>query len=113
MPRGTYPRVGIRLTIECRAFYMRPGKVTIARQLRRAAVACAAAVALTIVMTWPLAAGMRSQGRSTGGGDGLFSVWNVAWVARTLVSDPANLFNANIFFPHRRTLAFSAANLGA
>src|SRR5262245_41450917 len=31
----------------------------------------------------------------------------MAWVARTLPSDPRNLFNANIFFPEKRTLAYS------
>jgi len=37
----------------------------------------------------------------------------VAWVARTLVADPRGLYDANIFYPHRGTLAYSEANLGA
>ena len=45
--------------------------------------------------------------------DGQFSIWNVAWVARTLIADPGNLFNANIFYPHQQTLAFSENNLAA
>ena len=45
-------------------------------------------------------------------GDGQFSIWNVAWVARTLVVDPLHVFDANIFYPHRWTLAYSEANLG-
>src|SRR6202158_3056116 len=46
-------------------------------------------------------------------GDGRFSIWNVAWVARTLVVDPLHVFDANIFYPHRWTLAYSESNLGA
>ena len=64
-------------------------------------------------MTWPLARGLGSLGRSTGGGDGLYSVWNVAWVAHALVIDPLHLYDANIFYPHRRALAFSEANIVA
>ena len=64
-------------------------------------------------MTWPLARGMSSLGRSTGGGDGLYSVWNVTWVAHALVTSPARLYDANIFYPHPLALAFSEANIGA
>ena len=45
--------------------------------------------------------------------DGLWSIWNVAWVARTIVADPLDLFDANIFYPHRRALAYSEANIVA
>jgi hypothetical protein len=65
-----------------------------------------------IVLTWPM---MRSPGTLArmDSYDGKFSVWNVAWVAHALVSDPANIFNANIFYPHTDTLAYSEANLVA
>ena len=92
---------------------MERGPDTFGARARRAAILFGAAVGLAIMMTWPLAAGMTALGRSTGGGDGLFSVWNVAWVARTIVVDPVHLFDANIFYPHRATLAYSEANLGA
>jgi hypothetical protein len=46
-------------------------------------------------------------------GDAQFSVWNVAWVAHSLVDDPRHLFDANIFYPHQGTLAYSEANLVA
>lgn len=45
--------------------------------------------------------------------DGKFSVWNVAWVAHSLLTDPANVFNANIFYPHQGTLLYSETNLVA
>ncbi len=83
---------------------------TIAAGWWRAAAGCAAAVALALLMTWPLAAGFGRLGRTTTM-DGLYSTWNIAWVARTIVADPAHLFDANIFSPHRHALAFSEANI--
>jgi len=77
-----------------------------------AVLVVAAALLITVVMTWPLVARGGSAGRIDSG-DGQFSIWNVAWVARTLVVDPRGLYNANIFYPHRGTLAYSEANLGA
>ena len=89
----------------------------------RTALPAIAALALAVVMTWPLAAGLGSLGRTGVGrnadphfgtnGDGMFSLWNVAWVARTIVADPLNLFDANIFHPHRNSLAYSEANIMA
>lgn len=83
---------------------------TIAARAWRAAAVCAAAILLVVLMTWPLAAGFGRLGRTTTM-DGLYSIWNVSWVARTIAADPAGLFDANIFHPHRRALAFSEANL--
>lgn len=58
---------------------------TIAARVLRAAVACTAALA--IVMTWPLATSLERLGRTTTM-DGLYCIWNVAWVARTIVVSP-------------------------
>ena len=101
---------------------MQPEGITAARAWRTALPAIAALV-LAVVMTWPLAAGLGSLGRTGVGrnadphfgtnGDGMFSLWNVAWVARTVVADPFNLFDANIFHPHRDSLAYSEANIVA
>ena len=40
-------------------------------------------------------------------GDYSLNVWAVDWVARTLPTDPTHLFDANIFYPARLTLAYS------
>lgn len=77
-----------------------------------AVLVVAAALLITVVMTWPLAIRGASAGR-VDSGDGQFSIWNVSWVARTLVVDPRGLYDANIFYPHRGTLAWSEANIGA
>jgi hypothetical protein len=63
-------------------------------------------------MTWPLARGLGRLGRTTTM-DGLYSIWNVAWVAHALVTNPAGLFDANIFSPHRNALAYSESNIVA
>jgi len=75
-------------------------------------VAWLTGAALAVVMTWPM---MSAPGQLTrmDSHDGKFSVWNVAWVAHALLTDPVNVFNANIFHPHQGTLAYSEANLVA
>lgn len=84
---------------------------TIARPRERLLIALAG-VALAILMTWPLATGLGRLGRTAPtDADGQFSIWNVSWVARTLVVDPLHVFDANIYAPHKRTLAYSEANL--
>ncbi len=70
------------------------------------------ASAITVIMTWPLAWKAGHAGRIDTN-DGRFSIWNVAWVARALVEQPSGLYDANIFYPHRNTLAYSEANLVA
>jgi hypothetical protein len=64
---------------------------------------------LTIVNTYPLAT---APGSAVGQhGDAMFSVWRLAWVAHQLRTDPRHLFDANIFYPERTTLAYSDAML--
>ena len=79
---------------------------------REAAAVLAAGALLTALFTYPIAFKPGRVGRIDNG-DGQFSIWNVAWVARTLVTDPLHVFDANIFYPHRGTLAYSENNLGA
>ena len=83
------------------------------RLARREWLGClVSASLLAVVLTWPVAAHFASAGRIDTG-DGRFSIWNVSWVAHALSTDPSQLYNANIFYPHRNTLAFSEANLFA
>lgn len=77
------------------------------------ALAAVGAFALAgVVLTWPLA-WRAGAGGPVNTGDGQFSIWNVSWVARALVADPLHVYDANIFAPHRGTLAYSEANLPA
>jgi hypothetical protein len=84
----------------------------VSRRLGEALGVSALAIGLTVVMTWPLPARLAHGGR-TDKGDGLFSIWVVAWVSHALTTEPDRLFDANIFFPEKNTLAYSEANLGA
>lgn len=70
------------------------------------------AAILAVLMTYPLAFGMGHLGRLETG-DGRFSIWNVAWVAHALVTNPSHLLDANIFYPHSGTLLFAESNIGA
>jgi hypothetical protein len=45
--------------------------------------------------------------------DGLFSIWNIAWIDHALLTAPSRLLDANIFYPHTGTLAYSELNLVA
>lgn len=69
--------------------------------------------AFTALLFHPMSFNLGSLTYNPENGDGQFSVWNVAWVARTLVADPRHVFDANIFYPHRWTLAYSEMNLAA
>jgi hypothetical protein len=61
---------------------------------------------LAIVHTWPLATSPGTLSRNDNG-DAQLNEWIMAWVAHQLPRAPARLFNANIFYPARDTLAFS------
>ncbi|HUR20631.1 MAG TPA: hypothetical protein VMZ90_07475 [Vicinamibacterales bacterium] len=67
---------------------------------------------LAVLLTWPMAARLGSAGRIDSG-DARHGIWNVAWVAHALTTHPASLFDANIFYPHQGTLAYSEANIVA
>lgn len=84
-----------------------------AARAARSLILWAVAAALAVAMTWPLAGGLDHLGRTQNSGDARFSVWNVAWVAHALTTAPPAVFDANIFHPHPRSLAFSEANLVA
>jgi len=73
------------------------------RNARSAASALALYAALTIALTWPLAAGLT---RHIPGdfGDPLFTSWVIAWDSTHL---GRGLWNANIFAPHPLALAYS------
>src|SRR5688572_18381759 len=93
---------------------MQPRRQPIGRRVASAALGGVAALALAVAMTWPLAAGFGTFGRTRGvDADGMYAIWNVSWVAHALTSDPRQLFDANIFHPHRWALAFSELNIVA
>jgi hypothetical protein len=82
------------------------------RHARELFVVALIAAVITIAVTWPIAGRFGSAGRIDTG-DGRYSIWNVAWVANALTTNPATLWDANIFFPYNNSLAFSEANVVA
>lgn len=60
---------------------------------------------LTAVMTYPQV--LHLHDRVHDDGDPLFETWILAWVAHQLPRAPARIFDANIFYPERGTLAYS------
>ncbi len=78
---------------------------------RPASRAAALFLVLTVVATYPIATAPASY---TYGDhpDAQLTMWIMAWDAHALGHDPVNLFNANIFHPERRTLAYSETLLG-
>jgi len=72
---------------------------------RFVALAVVVFTSLTAVMTWPQVAHMRDGVHDPG--DPLMVTWVLAWVAHQLPRAPAHLFDANIFYPERNTLAYS------
>ena len=73
---------------------------------RRTALAAALCLLLAVVHTWPLATSPGTLSRNDNA-DAELNEWILAWVAHQLPRSPAHLFDANIFYPERDTLAFS------
>ena len=79
--------------------------------MRRAtAAALLLFVVLSLVLTYPLALHMADTVEDRQ--DALLNVWITAWDGHQLLSDPLDLFDANIFHSYPRTLAYSELLLG-
>jgi hypothetical protein len=66
--------------------------------------------ATTVLQTWPLAAHVADASRNDNG-DAILTEWIISWVAHQAPRNPARLFDANIFYPNTRTLAYSESML--
>jgi hypothetical protein len=81
------------------------------RVLRSPAFICALYGLLALVSTRPLW-GHLTTAVPSDIGDPLLNTWILAWDGHALLTDPAHLFDANIFFPLKDTLAYSEHLLG-
>jgi hypothetical protein len=70
-----------------------------------------AGIALAVITTWPLVLHMPSR-IAPDLGDPVRTAWEVAWVGHAILHQPLHLFNANVFYPHQLSLAFSDSLLG-
>ena len=73
---------------------------------RRHAAALAVSAGLAVLHTWPLASDIAGLSRLDNA-DTALNTWIVSWVAHQLPRDPGHVFDAPIFHPERRTLAYS------
>jgi hypothetical protein len=82
-------------------------------QLTRAEIlwAILAGVVLAVIVTWPLVLHLPSR-ISPDLGDPVRTAWQVAWVGHAMLHEPLHLFDANAFYPHPLSLAFSDSLLG-
>jgi hypothetical protein len=99
-------RLGARGAV--RRHRWQPSPALTGRELLLAALA---GVGLAILTTWPLVAHMSSR-ISPDLGDPVRTAWEIAWVGHAMLHDPTHLFNANAFYPHPLSLAFSDSLLG-
>jgi hypothetical protein len=70
-----------------------------------------AGVALAILTTWPLILHLPSR-IAPDLGDPVRTAWEIAWVGHAMLHQPLHLFDANAFYPHPLSLAFSDSLLG-
>jgi len=68
-------------------------------------------IALAALTSWPLILHLPSR-IAPDLGDPVRTTWQVAWVGHAMLHDPLHLFNANAFYPHPFSLAFSDSLLG-
>ena len=66
--------------------------------------------ALTAVMTWPWVLHLRDAVADRG--DPYMISWTLWWDYHQTFTDPLHLFDANVFYPYRYTLAFSENDYG-
>ena len=80
--------------------------------VREVVVACVGACLLSVGMNWPIAAHLGSHiGEDLG--DPVRTAWQLAWQGHAVLHHPLHLWNANAFWPHRETFAFSDSLLAA
>jgi hypothetical protein len=72
-------------------------------------LAGAIGVIFTVFVTWPQAVHLSTHVAAHQ--DAYFSLWRLEWIAHALRTDPRTLFDGNIFYPTRNTLAYSDAML--
>jgi hypothetical protein len=66
--------------------------------------------ALAVLLTWPAAAHLGAVAADLG--DPLLTTWILAWDVHALATAPLRFFDANMFHPHRQTLAYTEHLVG-
>ncbi|OIJ85392.1 hypothetical protein [Streptomyces colonosanans] len=74
-------------------------------------LAAVGSVLLAVLMTWPTARHLATT-IPQDVYDPLLQAWQIAWGGHALATDPADIWDANAFFPERLSLAYSDSLLG-
>jgi hypothetical protein len=90
-----------------------PARWALSPELARAEIlwVVLAGVALAVLTSWPLVLHLPSR-IAPDLGDPVRTAWQVAWVGHAILHDPLHVFDANVFYPHPLSLAFSDSLLG-
>ena len=80
------------------------------RRLLPEVLVCLAFLGLTVVMTWPWVLHLRDH--CSDAGDPYLNSWIMWWDFHQTFHDPLHLFQGNIFYPLKYSLAFSEHNYG-
>lgn len=81
-----------------------------ARRLARELLIFLGFCVLTVVMTWPWVLHLRDAVADRG--DPYMIAWTLWWDYHQTFTDPLHLFDANVFYPYKYTLAFSENDYG-
>jgi hypothetical protein len=81
-------------------------------EVRRAVGVTALYLILTVFLAWPFSIHPGSRVLSAGTDTDLY-IWTLAWDTHAFTHHPLTIFDANIFYPHRYTLAYSENLIGS
>jgi hypothetical protein len=85
---------------------------TVAAETTRRLLAAAAYLVLTFLLTYPLGIHAASTVVGSDADTDLF-IWTLAWNTHAFTSQPLTIFDANIYYPFRHTLAYSENLIGS
>ena len=110
MPRCERPRLGVSEYTE--EYNRRALMGILAGRTREATLVCLLFVLLTLVLAAPLSLSPATHALPLSADTRLF-LWTISWDVEALLHHPLTLFDANIFYPEPRTLAYSEHILGS
>ncbi|MFA6272514.1 MAG: hypothetical protein WC693_05445 [Patescibacteria group bacterium] len=79
--------------------------------LKRNSLAVVIFLLLTFLMTFPWGARLATSVQASS--DSYFNIWTIAWDVHMFQENPTDIFNANIFYPNKNTLAYSENLIGS